>query len=45
MGEPKAAVGDSVAPGRPVASISSVDRRVTVELDASLQQFAHGAIG
>jgi peptidoglycan hydrolase-like protein with peptidoglycan-binding domain len=40
MGEAKAAVGDSVAPGRPVASISSVQRRVTVALDASLQQFA-----
>src|SRR4051812_40553147 len=40
MGEPKAAVGDAVAPGRPVASISSVSRRVTVDLDASRQELA-----
>jgi peptidoglycan hydrolase-like protein with peptidoglycan-binding domain len=40
MGEAKAAVGDAVAPGRPVASISSVSRRVTVDLDASRQELA-----
>jgi peptidoglycan hydrolase-like protein with peptidoglycan-binding domain len=40
MGEAKAAVGDAIAPGRPVASISSTERRVIVNLDASLQQFA-----
>ena len=40
MGEAKAALGDSVAPGRPVASISSVARRVTVQLDATRQELA-----
>jgi hypothetical protein len=40
MGEAKAAIGDQVAAGRPVASISSTARRVTVNLDARRQQIA-----
>jgi peptidoglycan hydrolase-like protein with peptidoglycan-binding domain len=40
MGEAKAEVGDSVAPGRPLASLSSTARRVTVQLDARRQQLA-----
>jgi len=40
MGEAKAAVGDATGPGRPVASISSLDRRVTVNVDASEQTLA-----
>ncbi len=40
MGEAKASLGDAVSPGRPVASISSVSRRVTVQLDASRQELA-----
>jgi peptidoglycan hydrolase-like protein with peptidoglycan-binding domain len=40
MGEAKAAVGDAVAPGRPVGSISSLSRRVLVQLDASRQELA-----
>ena len=40
IGEAKAEVGDSVAPGRPVSAISSVSRRVTVDLDARRQGIA-----
>ncbi len=43
IGEAKGAVGESVAPGRPVAAISSVEREVVVELDARRQHLArHG---
>jgi peptidoglycan hydrolase-like protein with peptidoglycan-binding domain len=40
MGEAKAVVGDQVSAGRPLASISSTARRVTVDLDARRQQLA-----
>ncbi len=40
MGEAKATVGDQASPGRPLASISSISRRVTVDLDARRQQLA-----
>jgi peptidoglycan hydrolase-like protein with peptidoglycan-binding domain len=40
IGEAKASVGDSAAPGRPLASLSSTDRVVTVALDASRQRLA-----
>ena len=40
IGEAKAAVGDQASPGRPVADISSSERRVTVALDARRQQLA-----
>jgi peptidoglycan hydrolase-like protein with peptidoglycan-binding domain len=40
IGEAKAAVGDQASPGRPVADISSNERRVTVALDARRQQLA-----
>jgi peptidoglycan hydrolase-like protein with peptidoglycan-binding domain len=40
IGEGKASVGDQASPGRPLASISSTARRVTVDLDARRQQVA-----
>jgi peptidoglycan hydrolase-like protein with peptidoglycan-binding domain len=40
IGEPKAAVGDRVSPGRPVAEVSSTQRQVTVALDARRQRLA-----
>ncbi|MDA0174202.1 peptidoglycan-binding protein [Solirubrobacter taibaiensis] len=40
IGEAKGEVGESVAPGRPVAAISSVEREVVVELDARRQHLA-----
>ena len=40
IGEAKAAVGDQASPGRPLAEISSNERRVTVALDARRQQLA-----
>jgi peptidoglycan hydrolase-like protein with peptidoglycan-binding domain len=40
MGEAEGTVGETVAPGRPVAQISSVRREVVVELDARRQQLA-----
>jgi len=41
IGEAKAAVGDAVSPGRPLTSISSTERVVTVALDADRQELAH----
>jgi peptidoglycan hydrolase-like protein with peptidoglycan-binding domain len=41
IGEAKAAVGDQVAPGKPLGEISSEDQEVTVDVDASRQQLAH----
>jgi peptidoglycan hydrolase-like protein with peptidoglycan-binding domain len=41
MGEAKAAVGDQVAPGKPVGEISSDAQVVTVDVDASRQRLAH----
>jgi peptidoglycan hydrolase-like protein with peptidoglycan-binding domain len=40
IGEAKASVGDPASPGRPLASISSTARRVSVDLDARRQQLA-----
>src|SRR3954451_8941224 len=40
IGEAKAAVGDQVAPGKPLSEIASTERTVTVDLDASRQQLA-----
>jgi peptidoglycan hydrolase-like protein with peptidoglycan-binding domain len=40
MGEAKAEIGDAVGPGRPVASISSTSREVTVDLDATRGRLA-----
>ena len=40
IGEAKAAVGDQVSPGRPLAEVSSTDRVVTVALEASRQRLA-----
>jgi peptidoglycan hydrolase-like protein with peptidoglycan-binding domain len=40
MGEAKAAIGDQASPGRPLAEISSNERRVTVALDARRRQLA-----
>lgn len=40
VGEAKASVGDAVGGGRPVASISSTERVVAVDLDARRQQLA-----
>ena len=40
IGERKAALGDLVAPGRPVAQLSSTRRIVTVALDATRQSVA-----
>ena len=40
IGEAKSTVGESVAPGRPVAAISSVEREVVVALDARRQHLA-----
>jgi peptidoglycan hydrolase-like protein with peptidoglycan-binding domain len=40
IGEAKGTVGESVAPGRPVAAISSVEREVVVALDARRQHLA-----
>jgi peptidoglycan hydrolase-like protein with peptidoglycan-binding domain len=40
IAEAKAAVGDTVAPGRPLASVSSTKRVITVKLDARKQQLA-----
>ena len=41
MGEAKAAVGDQVAPGKPLGEISSEERVVSVDIDASRQRLAH----
>src|SRR4051812_13195526 len=41
MGEAKAAVGDQVAPGKPLAELSSQKRVVSVDIDASRQRLAH----
>ena len=40
IGEPKSKIGDQASPGRPLAEISSNERRVTVALDARRQQLA-----
>lgn len=40
IGEAEAAVGDQVTPGRPLGAISSTERIVTVDLDASRQRIA-----
>ena len=40
IGEAKAAVGDQVAPGRPLGEIASTARTVTVDIDAARQQLA-----
>jgi hypothetical protein len=40
IGEAKASIGDQASPGRPLAEISSNERRVTVALDARRQQLA-----
>jgi hypothetical protein len=42
MGEAKAPLGDQVAPGKPLAEVSSEERVVTVDIDASRQRLAHG---
>jgi peptidoglycan hydrolase-like protein with peptidoglycan-binding domain len=41
MGEAKAAVGDQAAPGKPLAELSSEERVVSVDIDASRQRLAH----
>jgi hypothetical protein len=41
MGEAKAGVGDQVGPGKPLGEVSSEQRVVTVDVDASRQQLAH----
>jgi peptidoglycan hydrolase-like protein with peptidoglycan-binding domain len=40
MGEAKAVLGQTVAPGTPLAAVSSTARRVTVQLDARRQEIA-----
>jgi peptidoglycan hydrolase-like protein with peptidoglycan-binding domain len=40
IGEAKATVGDAVSPGRPLAAVSSTERRVTVDLEATRQRLA-----
>jgi multidrug efflux pump subunit AcrA (membrane-fusion protein) len=40
VGELRAAVGDSVAPGRPVAELSSTERAITVDLPAARASLA-----
>jgi peptidoglycan hydrolase-like protein with peptidoglycan-binding domain len=40
IGEQKVSVGDQVSPGRPLGELSSTERTVTVELDASRQRLA-----
>jgi peptidoglycan hydrolase-like protein with peptidoglycan-binding domain len=40
IGEAKGMVGESVAPGKPVAAISSVEREIVVQLDARRQHLA-----
>src|SRR4051794_9520039 len=40
VGEAKAVVGDSLAPGKPLGEISSQEQVVTVEIDASRQRVA-----
>jgi peptidoglycan hydrolase-like protein with peptidoglycan-binding domain len=40
IGEAKATVGETIAPGKPVAEISSVRREITVALDARRQDLA-----
>ena len=37
IGEPKAAVGQAAAPGRELSALSSTERRVTVDLEATRQ--------
>jgi hypothetical protein len=41
IAEAKAAVGDQMSPGRPLASVSSTRRVITVKLDARRQRLAH----
>jgi peptidoglycan hydrolase-like protein with peptidoglycan-binding domain len=41
IAEAKAAVGDAMSPGRPLASVSSTRRVITVKLDARRQRIAH----
>jgi peptidoglycan hydrolase-like protein with peptidoglycan-binding domain len=40
IGEPKATVGDPVSPGKPLVDVSSTERRVTVDLEATRQRLA-----
>jgi peptidoglycan hydrolase-like protein with peptidoglycan-binding domain len=40
IGEAKATVGQAVAPGRELADVSSTERRVTVDLEATRQRLA-----
>jgi putative peptidoglycan binding protein/HlyD family secretion protein len=40
IGEAKATVGDAVSPGRQLAVVSSTERRVTVDLEATRQRLA-----
>ena len=40
IGEARAAVGEAAAPGRELGDLSSTERRVTVDLDATRQQLA-----
>ena len=40
IGEARAAVGDMAAPGRGLATLSSTERRVTVDLEATRRQLA-----
>lgn len=40
IGEAKAAVGDPASPGHPLAAVSSTERRVTVDLEATRQRLA-----
>jgi peptidoglycan hydrolase-like protein with peptidoglycan-binding domain len=41
IGDAKIALGAQVGPGTPVGDISSIERRVTVNLDAQRQELAH----
>ncbi|WP_037501757.1 peptidoglycan-binding protein [Solirubrobacter soli] len=41
VGEAKAAVGDQVGAGKPLGELSSEDRVVSVDIDASRQRLAH----
>jgi hypothetical protein len=41
IGEPKASVGDLLAAGRPLAAVSSTERRVTVPVPADRQTLVH----
>jgi peptidoglycan hydrolase-like protein with peptidoglycan-binding domain len=45
IGEAKASAGDAVAPGRPLAGVSSTARRITVPIPADRQTLVHAGDG